>query len=239
MPATRSALATPPGSDRSERDGVRGLRQRQPAPSPPNGPKRADVIIVVVALAIVPTAVEHRLSRFEVIYFLVLIPSIILHEISMVWPPSAFGDDTAKRMGRLNLNPIRHVDPIGTLLVPAVLHYPVWGRTLAKRSRSIPTGSEAPVTNSAGLLGGPSRNICLAGAVRLAFVLATLWTSARSCTRRVLPPPSSNNPVHRRDRQHRTGGLQPDPVPPLDGAALLERFIPARLLPDYYSLQRS
>ena len=33
----------------------------------------------------------------------------------------AFGDSTAKRAGRLSLNPIRHVDPVGTLLVPAVL----------------------------------------------------------------------------------------------------------------------
>ena len=34
---------------------------------------------------------------------------------------SGFGDDTAKRAGRLTLNPIKHVDPVGTLLVPAVL----------------------------------------------------------------------------------------------------------------------
>src|ERR1017187_2412118 len=79
-------------------------------------------IIVVVAIAIVAILLRtHRLNRFEIIYFLVLIPSIILHEISHGVVALAFGDDTAKRMGRLNLNPIRHIDPVGTLLVPAVL----------------------------------------------------------------------------------------------------------------------
>ena len=56
--------------------------------------------------------VRHRL-------FCVIIPSIILHEISHGWVALAFGDDTAKRAGRLTLNPIAHVDPVGTLLVPA------------------------------------------------------------------------------------------------------------------------
>ena len=36
-------------------------------------------------------------------------------------PRSALGDDTAQRAGRLSLNPLRHVDPVGTLLVPALL----------------------------------------------------------------------------------------------------------------------
>ena len=49
------------------------------------------------------------------------IPSIILHEVSHGWAALRFGDDTAKRLGRLTLNPIAHVDPIGTLLLPGVL----------------------------------------------------------------------------------------------------------------------
>ena len=50
-----------------------------------------------------------------------VIPSIVLHEISHGAVALAFGDDTADRAGRLSLNPIRHVDPVGTLVLPAVL----------------------------------------------------------------------------------------------------------------------
>ena len=85
-------------------------------------PDQRTIIIVVVALAIVAILLRtNRINRFEIIYFLVLVPSIILHEISHGVVALAFGDDTAKRAGRLTLNPLKHIDPVGTLLVPAVL----------------------------------------------------------------------------------------------------------------------
>ena len=80
------------------------------------------LIIGAVAAVLVALIVRsHRVSSDQLIYFCVLIPSIILHEISHGAVALAFGDRTAKRAGRLNLNPIRHIDPVGTLLVPAVL----------------------------------------------------------------------------------------------------------------------
>ncbi|HEX4871725.1 MAG TPA: site-2 protease family protein [Nevskiaceae bacterium] len=47
--------------------------------------------------------------------------AITLHEVAHGWAARALGDDTAARAGRLSLNPFRHIDPIGTVLVPAVL----------------------------------------------------------------------------------------------------------------------
>ena len=47
--------------------------------------------------------------------------AIIVHEVAHGWVAKRLGDPTAERLGRLTLNPIRHVDPIGTILVPAVL----------------------------------------------------------------------------------------------------------------------
>jgi len=47
--------------------------------------------------------------------------AITLHEAAHGYAALALGDDTAKQAGRLSLNPIRHVDPIGTLVVPGVL----------------------------------------------------------------------------------------------------------------------
>lgn len=52
---------------------------------------------------------------------LAAILAITLHEAAHGFAARALGDDTAMRMGRLSLNPIRHVDPVGTLLVPGIL----------------------------------------------------------------------------------------------------------------------
>lgn len=52
---------------------------------------------------------------------LILVISVIVHEVAHGWAANALGDPTAKLQGRLSLNPVRHIDPIGSILVPAVL----------------------------------------------------------------------------------------------------------------------
>lgn len=52
---------------------------------------------------------------------IVLILSVILHEVAHGWAANALGDPTARLQGRLSLNPVRHIDPVGSILVPAVL----------------------------------------------------------------------------------------------------------------------
>ena len=73
-------------------------------------------IVVVIALIL-----HHNITSDEIIFFAVVVPSVILHEISHGWAARALGDDTAARAGRLSLNPLVHVDPVGTLIVPAVM----------------------------------------------------------------------------------------------------------------------
>ena len=55
------------------------------------------------------------------IYAIPAILAITLHEASHAYAAKFFGDNTATWLGRLSLNPIRHIDPVGTLLVPGVL----------------------------------------------------------------------------------------------------------------------
>jgi len=47
--------------------------------------------------------------------------AVSFHELAHGWAARRCGDDTAQRMGRMSLNPLRHVDPVGTVLVPAAL----------------------------------------------------------------------------------------------------------------------
>lgn len=54
-----------------------------------------------------------------ILYMVALIFSLSLHEAGHAWMSSRFGDDLARSQGRVSLNPVVHVDPIGTLLFPA------------------------------------------------------------------------------------------------------------------------
>jgi len=49
--------------------------------------------------------------------------AITVHETAHGWVASKLGDHTARMMGRLTLNPIKHIDPVGTILVPALLYF--------------------------------------------------------------------------------------------------------------------
>lgn len=53
-----------------------------------------------------------------VIYMVVLVLAISSHEAAHAWMSHKFGDDTAYMLGRVTLNPVKHTDPIGTLLIP-------------------------------------------------------------------------------------------------------------------------
>src|SRR5438552_8702327 len=55
-----------------------------------------------------------------VIYMVVLLFAISAHEAAHAWMSNKFGDDTARLLGRITLNPVAHTDPIGTLLIPIV-----------------------------------------------------------------------------------------------------------------------
>ncbi|HUI66069.1 MAG TPA: site-2 protease family protein, partial [Bacteroidota bacterium] len=55
----------------------------------------------------------------EQLYILpILLFSVVIHEIAHGWMALRLGDPTAKMMGRLTLNPIPHIDPVGSILVP-------------------------------------------------------------------------------------------------------------------------
>lgn len=65
-----------------------------------------------------------------IIQIVVLLFAISLHEAAHAWTASRFGDQTARMLGRVTLNPLKHIDPIGTIAFPlllALLHLPVFG----------------------------------------------------------------------------------------------------------------
>jgi Zn-dependent protease len=188
----------------------------------------AVAVAVVVMVALVRS---HRINQDQLIYFVVLIPSIILHEISHGVVALAFGDDTAKRAGRLNLNPIRHIDPVGTLLVPALLSLSGIGAY----------GWAKPVPVNPNRLRSPRNHVVIVSLVGplTNFALAALlgWAYAQTL------PADGGFPLYSQFLFYGgvanivLGVFNLIPCPPLDGAAVLERLLPARLLPNYYQMQ--
>jgi len=94
-----------------------------------------------------------------------LVIAIVFHEVAHGWAALALGDPTAKERGRLTLNPIRHVDPFGTLLLPGLLMLsglPAFGwakpvPVIKQRLRNPRFGMMAVAA------AGPASNLILAG----------------------------------------------------------------------------
>ncbi len=103
------------------------------------------------------------------IYALPVIFAITVHEAAHGYAARYFGDDTAYRMGRMTLNPVRHIDPIGTVLMPLMLYFATSGTFLFGYAKPVPV-------NFAGLR-NPQRDmiwVALAGPA-VNFLMAIGW----------------------------------------------------------------
>src|ERR1700740_3664237 len=70
---------------------------------------------------------QHVGILFQLIVFLF---AISVHESAHAWMANRRGDPTARMLGRISLNPIKHIDPVGTVLLPAIAlftHLPILG----------------------------------------------------------------------------------------------------------------
>ena len=57
----------------------------------------------------------------SIVIILILFPSFVIHEYAHAWVAFKRGDPTAKQMGRMTLNPLKHIDPFGSIILPGVL----------------------------------------------------------------------------------------------------------------------
>jgi len=171
---------------------------------------------------------DWLLERF--IFWIPLVLSLTVHEWAHAASAKALGDDTAERLGRLSLNPLQHIDPIGTLILP-LLGVPFgWAKPVPIN----PLRFRADVGMSTGLLltaaAGPASNL----------LLALLSTGLVGLSARLAP------------------GLLPDaampvvstfvvlnvllaffnllPIPPLDGSRIVESLIPDYFRPAWDAL---
>ncbi len=202
----------------------------------------------LIAIGLILLAVfglRHAVSTTTLLVLAVVIPSIMLHEIAHGVVALACGDDTAKRAGRLTLNPIRHVDPLGTLVLPVLLALSGLGAFgYAKPVPVNPSRMRHPRNDSVLVsLAGPATNLALAG---ISILLI----------RSVFPPGSGQALYDYYSYGFPTvgAGLQVVyllgllnvtlavfnalPIPPLDGSVLVERLLPSSALPTWWMIRR-
>jgi Zn-dependent protease len=98
------------------------------------------------------------------IYAIPVLYAITLHEVAHGWTARYFGDRTAELLGRLSLNPLRHLDPIGTLLVPGIML--AIGGPLMGWAKPVPVAAQAlrnpRFATAVVALAGPAANLVMA-----------------------------------------------------------------------------
>ena len=175
---------------------------------------------------------------FVAVVLAVLVPSVILHEVSHGVVANHFGDDTAKRAGRLTLNPVPHIDPFGTVILPIILSLSGFGAF----------GFAKPVPVNVGKLRNPRQHslyVALIGpAVNIAIAVAAAVVLRAGFAEEVggarfLP---DSDPVR---VLYYLGIINVIlaafnllPLPPLDGSAVVERLLPARWWPTWLKVRR-
>ncbi len=197
---------------------------------------------------------EIVLKIFE---FVLLLFSLSLHEAAHAWTASRLGDQTARMLGRVTLNPAKHIDPVGTILLPLAMLFlgPYGGRFLIGWARPTPVNTRNFRNYVRGdvltTLAGPVSNLLIA----LVCVIALIALAKVSPDASVLV----KGLVY--------GGFDPSliqaapalfpavlllymaltlnlflaffnllPLPPLDGSHLIRHLLPTRMLQVYDQL---
>lgn len=155
-----------------------------------------------------------------------LLLAITLHEVAHGWMALRCGDTTAKAQGRLSLNPLRHVDPVGTVLVPGLLYF--FSGFIFGWAKPVPVSYNRlrqPKRDMALVaLAGPASNLLMA----LGWALVALMGHGLRDALSWLGEPLLLMGIVGIDVNVMLGVLNLVPIPPLDGSRVLVGILPDR-----------
>ena len=165
------------------------------------------------------------------IYIIPLLFAITLHEAAHGWVASKLGDHTARMMGRVTLDPTRHIDPIGTIAIPLVLLLSSsgfifgWAKPVPINFNALRNGKNGMIWVA---LAGPGANIVMAICWLFVMIIAI------------------NMNITVLIEMGRVGILVNCvlavfnllPIPPLDGSRVISALLPNRLAYQYNQLEQ-
>ncbi|AFL89568.1 Zn-dependent protease [Terriglobus roseus DSM 18391] len=192
---------------------------------------------------------EVALILFE---FAALVFALTFHEFAHAWTASFFGDQTARMMGRVTLNPIKHLDPLGSVVLPLVsafAHFPLlgWAKPTPVTTRNLRNVKRDDILVT---LAGPASNVLLAVAsLVLLLVIKHVFPTGQMA---VLNAALLSARIEGATLQGQ-GAIFPIslllyssvvinlllaifnllPVPPLDGSRILRHYLPYNALQMY------
>lgn len=152
-------------------------------------------------------------------FFLVIAFSAIIHEYSHGWMADRLGDPTARLSGRLTLNPLAHIDPMGTFLLPALMYLISQGKMLFAYAKPVPVNPfnlrNIRYGSAATAFAGPASNILIAlifgiimrffpPSVFTVFLGIVVWANLLLAVFNLIP------------------------IPPLDGSKILFAVLPSQ-----------
>jgi len=163
-----------------------------------------------------------------------ILVAITFHEVAHGFVANKLGDPTAKMMGRLTLNPIAHIDPIGTIIVPVMLFILSNGAFIFGTAKPVPVNFynlKRPRRDTALVsAAGPATNIMIAFISILLYILI-----------QVIFPPSSSSTFNQKIMTPLVMMIQYSisfnifiaafnlfPVPPLDGGRIATSLLPTK-----------
>lgn len=174
---------------------------------------------------------ELTLMQKVAVWTLPVLFAITVHEVAHGWAASKLGDQSAKMLGRLTLNPLKHIDPIGTIVVPIALLF--LGGFVFGWAKAVPVNDrnfKHPARDMAWVaMAGPASN----------FIMAILW----AIIGRIGIELQTGSPdIGQFLLYSGIAGVSINlilfvlnllPIPPLDGSHVLSAFLPKRLAWQY------
>jgi Zn-dependent protease len=153
-----------------------------------------------------------------IFYFLVIVPSAIIHEYAHGWVADMLGDPTARYAGRLTINPVAHIDLWGTILMPVFLSLATGGTFMFAYAKPVPYNPYNLKNQKWGpvmvALAGPAANLLLA--IAFAILLRILPLSNLTSVLGVIIYANVMLTV-----------FNLVPIPPLDGSKILYAVLPS------------
>lgn len=167
--------------------------------------------------------------------------ALTLHEAAHGYAALALGDDTARSMGRLSLNPLRHIDPVGTVLLPGIL---LAGQLLFMGRIAFMFGWARPVPVAAWRFADPRRGMMVVAAAGPAANFLLAWGAALALHASQAMPGDLGWTADQFLGLFMISNLVFGlfnllPIPPLDGGRILVGLLPQALAERWASLERA